>query len=201
VKLLVGLGNPGSGYTQTRHNIGFMILDEVARRSAVSFRNRFHSEYGEAALSGSRLLLLKPQTYMNLSGSAVMEAMRFYKIPMEDLLVIHDDVDLDFGTMKIRSGGSDGGHKGIRSILEHLSSPDFVRVRVGVGRPRYGEDTADFVLRGFYPDEAVNLARWIEKGADAAAAIIRDGWQKAANRYNRKRFFQPESEENPEKKT
>ncbi|RJO71866.1 MAG: aminoacyl-tRNA hydrolase [Myxococcales bacterium] len=193
MKIVAGLGNPGERYASTRHNIGFRVADELARRHAASaFRGRFRAQAADASIAGERVLLLKPTTYMNLSGQAIQEALAFYKLAFEDLIVIHDDVDLDFGVMKVRAGGGDAGHKGIRSAIGQLGSDAFTRVRMGVGRPRFGEPVVDFVLKSFYPPEQALLDEWVAKGADAVEAALKDGATAAANVFNRRAWVKPE---------
>lgn len=194
MKLIVGLGNPGEQYAQTRHNIGFLVLDELARRWGISLgRNRFQAVTGEGNLGGEKLLLAKPQTYMNRSGTTVAQAMDFYRLSPADLLLVHDDKDLDFGRMKIRVGGSDGGHKGIRSILSHVHTPEFCRCRLGVGRPEHGEDTSDFVLSKFYSYQIRQLAGWVDTCADAVESVLRDGPERAANAFNNRLWVDAET--------
>ena len=185
--LVVGLGNPGVQYLRTRHNIGFMIVDEFASRHGWEIhRNRFKGLMAKVEWAGMSCLLLKPETYMNRSGEAVGEAARYFKIPAKNITVVHDDVDLDFGRLQVKQAGSTAGHKGLRSIAQHLPENDFARLRVGVGRPRFGEDIPEYVLNGFYPDEQETLDAYIERGAKALETILKRGPAKAANSINRK---------------
>ena len=179
--LVVGLGNPGREYAATRHNAGFMVLDALARQWGVTFgRTRHQALLAEARVGPHRVLLAKPQTYMNLSGRAVGPLVRYYRLPLDHLLVVYDDLDLPFGTVRLRPQGGHGGHKGMKSIIEALGGRrDFPRLRIGIGRPPGRMDAADYVLRPFSPaereqwpwvvDRAVEGIRlWVEQGLDAA---------------------------------
>lgn len=186
MKLIVGLGNPGAEYARTRHNLGFMVIDECARTLKAGWgRTRFHGEIAEVILDGEKCLFLKPQTYMNLSGSSLAEAAAFFKLDWNDVLVVHDDLDLAFGRLKIKIGGADGGHRGIRSILQHAPN-DFVRARLGIGRPRPGQDAAAYVLEGFAQPEAALLEEFVSAGAKAVQLWLTRGTIQASNRYNGK---------------
>ena len=182
--LVAGLGNPGRQYADTRHNVGFMVADELARRLGGSWRGKFAGELAEVRLDGLRLALLKPQTYMNESGRSVGAAARFFKIEPEDLVVVHDEVDLEPGRLQVRLGGGLAGHNGLRSVASALGSPEFARVRIGVGRPERGDPrpVADFVLSGFPPD--VDAEAIVSRAADAVETIARDGVEEAQNRFN-----------------
>lgn len=184
--LLVCLGNCGAKYDNTRHNAGFMAADAlIEKRGLRCGRVRFKALTGDAELGGSRVLLMKPQTYMNLSGEAAGEAARFYKIPPERVLVISDDVSLPPGRLRVRAGGSAGGHNGLKSIIEHLGTDRFPRVRIGVGAPPNPEwDMADWVLGAFTADERKTMAAAAERAAEAAACVIEYGVSEAQNRYN-----------------
>ena len=153
--LIVGLGNPGSDYTITRHNAGFLTIDYISQKLGVQVnRAKFHALYGEAKIGNTGVMLVKPQTYMNESGVAVREIAEFYKIPTENIIVISDDISLDVGRLRVRKKGSDGGQKGLRSIIYHLNSDNFPRIRVGIGqKPNPNYDLADWVLSKFTPDE------------------------------------------------
>ena len=151
-KLIVGLGNPGPKYSWTRHNAGFMVLDELARRAGIAVsRKTFSGFFGEGTYRGERLLLLKPQTFMNLSGRSVNPALHFHRLSLQDLIVIHDDLDIPFGRVKLKDGGGHAGHNGLRSLMQELGGGQFARIRVGVGRPLHG-DAADYVLSPFTRD-------------------------------------------------
>lgn len=156
MKVVAGLGNPGIEYAETRHNIGFVLADILAEAWSLSFRPKHQGLLAEGLWHGERVLLFKPQTYMNLSGRAVRELMSFYKIPTEELLVIHDDLDLELGKIRLRSKGSAGGHNGIRSLLAELGTELFWRLKIGIGRPPQGWETANFVL-GRFRDEEIGL--------------------------------------------
>jgi PTH1 family peptidyl-tRNA hydrolase len=187
MKLVVGLGNPGRQYEGTRHNIGFRIVDELARQAGIAFAsNKFEAEYGQGNLEGEKVALLKPQTYMNLSGSSVAPAARFYKVGPEDLIVVHDELDLPFGRMQLKRGGGTGGHNGLNSIVERLGSNDFIRVRVGIGRPDNKEKVVGHVLSSFGKEEGKALEELAAKVSDAIRAILREGLPAAMNAYNRK---------------
>jgi peptidyl-tRNA hydrolase, PTH1 family len=182
--LVAGLGNPGREYADTRHNIGFMVADELARRHCGSWRGKFSGELAELRLDGLRLALLKPQTYMNESGRSVGAAVRFFKLDPEAVVVVHDEVDLEPGRMQARLGGGLAGHNGLRSVAHHLGTGDFARLRIGVGRPERGDPrpVADVVLSPFGPD--VDVDALVARAADAVEAIAREGVEEAQNRFN-----------------
>lgn len=182
--LVVGLGNPGREYASTRHNVGFMIADELARRHGGSWRSKFSGAIADVRLDGARVALLKPQTYMNESGRSVAAAAKFYKAPAEDLLVVHDEVDLGLGRLQARLGGGLAGHNGLRSVASALRTPEFLRLRVGVGRPERGDPrpVADWVLSPFEPD--VDVGALVGRGADAVEVLVREGLDEAQQRFN-----------------
>lgn len=182
--LIVGLGNPGREYRDTRHNVGFMVADELARRHGASFRSKFSASVADLRLDDQRLVLLEPQTYMNASGRSVAAAARFYKVPLAALLVVHDDVDLEVGRLQARLGGGLAGHNGLRSIVEHVGSPEFFRLRIGVGRPERGDrrPVADFVLSPFPPE--VDVEAIVERAADGVESIALEGLDVAQQRFN-----------------
>ena len=184
--LLVCLGNPGKEYETTRHNVGFMAADELARRENIRINKlRYRALTGEVRLGGQRVLVLKPQTYMNLSGEAVKLAGGFYKIPPDHVLVISDDVALPLGKLRIRAGGSAGGHNGLKNIIAHLGTDQFPRIRVGVGAPAHPEhEMIDWVIGHFTAQEKKAVDEAISKAVDAAACVIEKGVQEAQNRYN-----------------
>jgi len=184
--LLVCLGNPGRDYENTRHNIGFMAADELARREQVKINKlRYRALSGEVTVAGQRVLVLKPQTYMNLSGESVKLAGGFYKIPPERVLVISDDVSLPLGKLRIRAGGSAGGHNGLKNIIQHLGTDQFPRIKVGVGAPQHPEhEMVDWVIGNFTPAEKKIVNEAIGKALDAAACLIEKGVQEAQNRFN-----------------
>ena len=188
-KLIVGLGNPGSKYQWTRHNAGFMVLDRFSKDAGIAVtRNNFSGLYGEGTYHGERLLLLKPQTFMNLSGRSVAAALNFHKIDIQDLIVIHDDLDIPFGRVKLKEEGGHAGHNGLRSLLQELGSGRFVRLRIGIGRPLH-DDAADYVLSSFSSDELANLPRIIDCVADLLKLVIEEGLLKAMSIYHNKELL------------
>jgi PTH1 family peptidyl-tRNA hydrolase len=182
--LAVGLGNPGREYRDTRHNVGFMVVDELARRHDADFRSKFSGLVADLRIQGRRVALLEPQTFMNDSGRSVAAAARFYKVPFPALLVVHDEVDLVEGRLQIRLGGGLAGHNGLRSIARQLGSPDFLRLRIGVGRPERGDPrpVADFVLSPFEPE--VDVEEIVGRAADAVEVLVVDGAEAAQQRFN-----------------
>ena len=184
--LVVGLGNPGLNYARTRHNVGFRAVDALAEKLGVKIdRARFRGLTAQASAGGEKLLLLKPQTFMNNSGLSVMDAARFYKLPPERVLVLFDDISLPVGRLRIRADGSAGGHNGIKSIIQELGSQDFPRVKIGVGtKPNPEYDLAAWVLSTFSASEEKALAVSLKNAADAALSIIDNGVPETANRFN-----------------
>ena len=182
--LVAGLGNPGREYAATRHNVGFMVADELARRLGGSWRPKFSGDLAEVRLNGLRLALLKPQTFMNESGRSVGAAARFFKVEPEDLLVVHDEVDLEPGRLQARLGGGLAGHNGLRSVAQHLGTPEFGRLRIGVGRPERGDPrpVADFVLSEFAPE--LDVDSLVARAADAVETVATEGLEEAQNRFN-----------------
>jgi peptidyl-tRNA hydrolase, PTH1 family len=182
--LVVGLGNPGHEHAADRHNVGWMVVDELARRTNGSFRSKFSGRLAEVRLDNLRLALLKPETYMNLSGSSLGAAARFFKTPVESVAVVHDDVDLEPGRLQARLGGGLAGHNGLRSISAALGSQDFLRLRIGVGRPGRGDrrDVADYVLSAFEPDE--DAASLVARAADAVETLAREGLDATQRQFN-----------------
>jgi PTH1 family peptidyl-tRNA hydrolase len=182
--LVAGLGNPGREYAGTRHNVGFMVADELARRLGGSWRAKFSGDLAEVRLNGLRLALLKPQTFMNESGRSVGAAARFFKVEPEDLLVVHDEVDLEPGRLQARLGGGLAGHNGLRSVAQHLGTPEFGRLRIGVGRPERGDPrpVADFVLSEFAPE--LDVDSLVARAADAVETVATEGLEEAQNRFN-----------------
>jgi PTH1 family peptidyl-tRNA hydrolase len=165
MKLLVGLGNPGTKYTLTRHNAGFMLLDKFAGDTALT-KKKFKALYAEHTLHGEKLILLKPQTFMNSSGEAVRAALDFYKLTAPDLLVLYDDLDQDFGAVRFRVKGSSGGHNGIKSLIAQLGHENFARVKIGIGKPADKSQTLDYVLGKFTPAEQEQLPAILDKGLE-----------------------------------
>jgi PTH1 family peptidyl-tRNA hydrolase len=182
--LIAGLGNPGPRHERDRHNVGWMVVDELARRRDASFKSKFNGKIGETRLGERRLALLKPETYMNESGRSISAAARYFKVPSEDVLVIHDDVDLDLGRLQARTGGGLGGHNGLRSIAQALGTPEFQRLRIGVGRPGRGDprDVADYVLAPFEAHE--DRDGLVARAADAVEVLVLEGLQEAQRRFN-----------------
>ncbi len=189
MKLLVGLGNPGQQYAGTRHNVGFRVIDHIADRHGIRIsKEKFQSLVGEGTLRSdagqARAVLLKPLTFMNLSGSALQAAAHFYRVRPEDTVVVHDDLDLPFGRLRVRERGGDSGQRGVRSILEQLGEENFVRLRVGIGRPQTPMDPADYVLQPFSEEQAERLPEVIDRAADALETIVFEGPIAAMNRFN-----------------
>jgi peptidyl-tRNA hydrolase, PTH1 family len=175
VWLIAGLGNPGKQYESTRHNIGFLVVDELARRGGGSgYASQFKGEAQKVDVARERAVLLKPLTYMNLSGESVQGAMAFFKLGQQDLIVVHDDMDLELGRIKLKQGGGHGGHNGIRDIAQRLGA-DFYRVRVGVGRPMGSSSASKHVLGGFLAEERPTVERLVKDSADAVGLIIQEG--------------------------
>jgi len=184
--LVVGLGNPGREYARHRHNVGHMVADELARRHGGSWRSKFSGQLAEIRLDGHNVALLKPETYMNESGRSVGAAARFFKVDPDRVLVVHDEGDFDLGRLQLRHGGGLAGHNGLRSIAAHLKTPDFLRLRIGVGRPERGDPRplADYVLSNFEPhDEAEAL---IARAADAVEQLDAEGVERAQAAVNRR---------------
>ena len=184
--LIAGLGNPGGQYDGTRHNAGFAVADELARRGGFSIRRaRFKALTADASIGGQGVLVMKPATYMNLSGEAVGEAARFYKLTQDHVLVISDDVDLPLGKLRLRTGGSAGGHNGLKSVIQHLGSDQFPRLKVGVGgKPHPDYDLADWVLGRLQGEDKKMMDETVQRAADAVECLLRDGINKAMNQFN-----------------
>ncbi|MCU1681010.1 MAG: aminoacyl-tRNA hydrolase [Amycolatopsis sp.] len=183
--LLAGLGNPGPEYSGNRHNVGFMVLDELAARVGGKFKaHKSGAEVLEGRLSGQRVILAKPRSFMNLSGGPVVGASRFYKVPADGVVVVHDELDLPFGALKLKLGGGDNGHNGLRSITKSLGTKDYYRVRFGVGRPPGRQDPADYVLKDFSTVERKELALEVDRCADAVEALISTGLVTAQNTFH-----------------
>lgn len=189
--VIAGLGNPGPQYQWTRHNAGFLFLDRLANleNSAIN-RKAFSGLTGEWNYRGSRLILLKPQTFMNLSGRSVMQALQFYKLPLSQLIAVHDDLDLPFGTVRLKQGGGHGGHNGLRSIMELLGKGEFIRLRIGIGRPPRG-DTSGYVLGTIPPDQMEALPRVLDGGLEMLEMMLDQGLPKAMSLFNNKNFLEP----------
>lgn len=194
--LIVGLGNPGAKYKDTRHNIGFMAIDHVAEAGGIKLNKEdFYSRWGKGVLCGRDVILAKPQTFMNLSGKAVQGISGYFHIEPKDILVIYDDIDIEFGSLRIRLSGSGGGHRGMESIIEQLGTKDFPRIRMGIGRPEEKEsksqrvkesgNIADYVLNSFDSEEKDMLKQMLDRTKEALDAILNDGIEKAMNRFNK----------------
>ncbi len=183
--LFLGLGNPGREYVRNRHNVGFMFIDRLSvRLNARGLRVQSKAIVTSGHYEGRKVILAKPQTYMNLSGQAVQALARFYKVPLGQLLVAHDDLDLPFGTIRLRPGGGPGGQKGVASAIEQLGTQDFARLRFGIGRPPGRMDPADFVLEDFSAGQTDLLEEILERGVDAALTFVTEGLDRAMNKYN-----------------
>jgi len=182
--IVAGLGNPGREYERTRHNAGWLVVDELARRLDASFRSKFSGRLAEGRLGEHKVALLKPETYMNESGRSISAAARFFKVDPAAVLVVHDDVDLEPGRLQARRGGGLAGHNGLRSIAQAVGTQDFVRLRIGVGRPGRGDrrSVSDYVLTPF--EDEVDVDELIDRAADAVGAIVDDGLEAAQARFN-----------------
>jgi PTH1 family peptidyl-tRNA hydrolase len=182
--LVAGLGNPGPEHARDRHNVGWLVVDELARRHGGAFKAKFRGRLGDIRLDGSKLALLKPETYMNESGSSIQAAGAFFKLPIDRVLVVHDDVDLETGRLQARLGGGLAGHNGLRSIAQRLGSQDFLRLRVGVGRPGRGDrrPVADYVLSAFEPED--DVAAIVGRASDAVELLVHEGLEETQRRFN-----------------
>ncbi len=182
--LVAGLGNPGSEHAHDRHNVGWMVVDELARRHAGSFKGKFRGRLADVRLHDAKLALLKPETYMNESGASIQSAAAFYKLPPGQVLVVHDDVDLETGRLQARLGGGLAGHNGLRSIAQRLGSQEFLRLRIGVGRPGRGDPrpVADYVLSGFAPEDDAEAI--MARAGDAVECLVAEGLEETQRRFN-----------------
>ena len=183
-QLVVGLGNPGPRYAGTRHNAGFLVVDLLAERMGGRFPRRGLCDVMEGRLAGAPVVLAKPRAYMNESGGPIVAVSRFYKVPVDRLTVVHDDLDLPFGTLRVKRGGGDGGHNGLRSATAALGSREYARVRFGIGRPPGRQDPADYVLRDFSAAERKDLGYLVDRAADAVEALLSEGLEAAQNAFN-----------------
>jgi PTH1 family peptidyl-tRNA hydrolase len=187
VKVIVGLGNPGVRYQTSRHNIGFQVVDRLAQINHILISTRrFKSLYGTGQIDAQEVVLVKPMTFMNLSGETVKKSVNVFHVGMEDLIVIHDDLDLSFGRVRFKQRGGDGGHQGVRSIIESLNGNNFLRLKVGIGRPPKGMDPAEYVLNNFDQVEQPRLDEIVSLGAGAITVLLSEGLQTAMNRYQKK---------------
>jgi peptidyl-tRNA hydrolase, PTH1 family len=185
MKCIVGLGNPGKKYQTTRHNIGFMVIEELLNRHHWQLnKDKFKGKFALENLNGEKIVLLEPQTYMNLSGESLRPIMDYYNIELEDVLIIYDDLDLPPGKIRLRQKGGHGGHNGIRSIIDHVGTKDFKRIRIGVGRPTSPLPVVDYVLGSFYKEEQELVRQSIEKAADACERWMEKPFEEVMNEYN-----------------
>jgi PTH1 family peptidyl-tRNA hydrolase len=183
--LIVGLGNPGREYKDNRHNVGFMLIDRLSvRLNARLTRVQAKALVGSVPYEDNKIILAKPQTYMNLSGQSIQGLARFYKIPLENMVVAHDDLDLPFGTIRIRPGGGPGGQKGVASAIERLGTKDFRRLRIGIGRPPGCMDPAGYVLQNFAKTDLILLSEILDRAAEAALTLVTEGLNAAMNKFN-----------------
>lgn len=188
--IIAGLGNPGPTYQWTRHNAGFLFLDQLADRENISLSKKTYSSLcGEWSCAGHRLVLVKPQTFMNLSGNSVMPHLQFHKLPLSHLIVIHDELDLPFGIVRFKQGGGHGGHNGLRSIMETLGKGDFLRLRIGIGKSPHG-DTTGHVLGKFPPDQLEQLPRVLDGCREMLKVMLTEGLPKAMSLYNNRNFLE-----------
>lgn len=188
MKIIVGLGNPGNEYAKTRHNVGFMLVDALAEHLNINlWKDKFNAQIAEGRIGTEKILLVKPQTYMNNSGEAVGPLMRWYKVTPEDIIVAHDDMDIPAGTIRIRKKGSSGGHNGIKSLIAHLGSENFPRVRLGVGRPLPGCSVVNHVLAPFPQEDKTAVDEAIKYLIPAVECIVNDSVDMAMNKYNPKK--------------
>lgn len=187
-KLVIGLGNPGEEYKNHKHNIGFIIIDKLAQNLSLKFdNNKKKSLFTRAKLNNTDFILLKPQTFMNLSGESAIYISKFFNIKPEDIIVIYDDMDIPFGTFKIKKGGSSGGHNGIKSLIAQLQTDDFIRLRVGIGRPSFGKKVNDYVLSSFSKSERENIDNDLgENVIEAIKTILFESYTIAQNKYNKR---------------
>ena len=189
LRLVVGLGNPGESYSETRHNAGFLTVDKVSEAFSIAFAKRkFDTRFGIGSMDGIKVILAKPMAFMNRSGPQIQKIAGYFRILCEDMLVVHDDIDLAFGKIKIKEKGGDGGHRGIRSLIDAFGGGDFVRLRIGVGRPEAGIGAADYVLGKFTVEERKNLDRIITTAKDAVVTTLCKGTKEGMNRFNDKRI-------------
>jgi len=187
LSVVIGLGNPGTRFENTRHNVGFDAVDRLSRKHNIAITKVKHKAViGDGVIEGHRVLLVKPQTFMNLSGESVREIIEWYKVPVKNIIIIYDDIDLPVGKIRIRPKGSSGTHNGMRSVIYQIQSDDFPRIRIGVDKPPQGWELADFVLSKFSPDERKIVDKAIENAADAVEVILKSGIDNAMNRFNNK---------------
>lgn len=185
--LIVGLGNPEEEYENTRHNMGFKVINKIAKDCDIKIsQSKFNGQYTIEHINGEKVIFLKPQTYMNSSGESVIEFKNFYKIPSENIIIVYDDMDLEPGTIRIRKKGGPGTHNGMKSVVHFLQTEDFVRVRVGIGKPKYSNDLINYVIGAIDEEDKEILEKGINKAADAVLEILKNGIDVAMNQYNSK---------------
>ncbi len=185
MKVIAGLGNPGEKYENTRHNVGFKVIDHLSEHLSIPLNNqKFNGLFGIDEVNGHKICLLKPLTYMNRSGDAIIPLMKYYKVEIDDLLVIYDDLDLIPGKLRLREKGSAGGHNGMKSIIQHLGRQEFKRIRIGIGRPEPGEAVPDYVLKTFRPNQQAPIKEALQRSADACESWIDTPFTQVMNRYN-----------------
>ena len=185
--LIVGLGNPEEEYENTRHNMGFKVINKIAKDCDIKIsQSKFNGQYTIEHINGEKVIFLKPQTYMNSSGESVIEFKNFYKIPRENIIVVYDDIDLEPGTIRIRKKGSPGTHNGMKSVVHFLQTEDFVRVRVGIGKPKYSNDLINYVIGAIDEEDKKILEQGVNRAADAVLEILKNGIDIAMNKYNSK---------------
>ncbi|MFH2091991.1 MAG: aminoacyl-tRNA hydrolase [Pseudomonadota bacterium] len=187
IKIIAGLGNPGENYAQTRHNIGFLVVEALASKSHLTFdKTRFNSQYAKGRIHNQDVFLLKPMTYMNLSGLSIYKFASFYKVVVDDIVIVHDDMDLEFGKIKIVKSRGHGGHNGVRSIIGTFGQKDFIRVRMGVGHPGNSKNVTGHVLGNFAPDEVMIVDQLVDTASNACFSILENGPGAAMNSFNTK---------------
>ena len=185
MKIIVGLGNPGTEYENTRHNLGYKVIDKLSEELGIEVdKNKFTANYGYKTINGEKIILLKPLTYMNLSGDSVIQVANYYKVDSKDIIVIYDDIDIQVGKIRIKPSGGPGTHNGMRDIVKKLSKSDFVRVRVGSGSSNMGNNLADYVLSNFRKEEIPAISEAIKTAKDSVLLILNEGVESAMNKYN-----------------
>lgn len=186
--LIVGLGNPEADYSKTRHNMGFNVINKLAKEYGIEVnKSKFNGLVGNGIIENEKVILLKPQTFMNLSGESLIEAMNFYKVGPENILVIYDDIDTEPKTIRIRKSGSAGSHNGMKSVIQNISTEEFARIRVGIGRPQYTNDMINYVIGHIPEDEVKLLDEGCELAKEAIIEIIKNGIDSAMNKFNKKK--------------
>lgn len=185
MKVIIGLGNPGKKYEDTRHNVGFMTIDKISDKWGIPVhQGKFRALVGEGRIESEKVLLMKPQTYMNLSGESVAEVLKFYKVTPDDILVIYDDLDLPTGQLRLREKGSAGGHNGIKSLIQHTGTQEFKRIKVGIGRPESGRNVSDYVLQPFAGSDQSQIEKAIDQASQASVMWTKDSFLKVMNHFN-----------------